>query len=104
MSDPKTDEGKARLSVMVKTQDGFEIAEHDLQLRGPGEFYGTRQSGLPDFRLANILHDVEIIQIARDAAFDLVRSDPLLEAPEHQDLKRAIKRFWGEKLALIQVS
>jgi ATP-dependent DNA helicase RecG len=104
LGDPHTDEGRARLQVMTKTGDGFEIAEHDLQLRGPGEFYGTRQSGLPDFRLANIIHDVEVIQLAREAAFDLVHSDPHLEAAEHQKLKRAIVRFWGDKLALVQVS
>jgi ATP-dependent DNA helicase RecG len=104
MGDPRTDEGKARLGVMTKTQNGFEIAEHDLQLRGPGEFYGTRQSGLPDFRLANIISDVEIIQQAREAAFALVNADPHLQGEEHDALKRALRRFWGEKLSLIQVS
>jgi ATP-dependent DNA helicase RecG len=104
LGDPRTDEGRARLQVMTKTGNGFEIAEHDLQLRGPGEFYGTRQSGLPDFRLANIIHDVDVIQLAREAAFDLVQNDPHLEAGEHQKLKRAILRFWGDKLALVQVS
>lgn len=104
MSEPRTDEGKARLGVMTKTQNGFEIAEHDLQLRGPGEFYGTRQSGLPDFRLANIISDVEIIQQAREAAFALVHADPHLQGEEHDALKRALRRFWGDKLSLIQVS
>jgi ATP-dependent DNA helicase RecG len=104
MGDPRTDEGRARLQVMTKTQDGFEIAEHDLQLRGPGEFYGTRQSGLPDFRLANIITDVETIQQARLTAFDLVAADPNLEAEENQALRGALMRFWGEKLNLVQVS
>ncbi|MBV9467795.1 MAG: ATP-dependent DNA helicase RecG, partial [Abitibacteriaceae bacterium] len=104
LSDPKTDEGRARLSVMTKTQNGFEIAEHDLQLRGPGEFYGTRQSGLPDFRLANIIRDVDMIQRAREAAFELIERDPYLEAEENQPLKEALMRFWGEKLSLVQVS
>ncbi|HEY0076123.1 MAG TPA: ATP-dependent DNA helicase RecG [Abditibacteriaceae bacterium] len=104
LGDPRTDEGKARLGVMTKTQNGFEIAEHDLQLRGPGEFYGTRQSGLPDFRLANIISDVEIIQQAREAAFALVQANPHLQGEEHDALKRALRRFWGEKLSLIQVS
>jgi ATP-dependent DNA helicase RecG len=104
LGDPRTDDGKARLQVMTKTQNGFEIAEHDLELRGPGEFYGTRQSGLPDFRLANIIHDVDIIQVAREAASELVQSDPHLQAPQHQKLRRAILRFWGDKLALVQVS
>ena len=104
LGDPKTEEGRARLGVMTKTQNGFEIAEHDLQLRGPGEFYGTRQSGMPDFRLANIIRDVEVIQQAREAAFELVQRDPHLEAEEHQTLKQALMRFWGEKLSLVQVS
>lgn len=104
LSDPKTDEGRARLSVMTKTQNGFEIAEHDLNLRGPGEFYGTRQSGLPDFRLANIVRDVDTIQLARDAAVQIVSADPHLESPEYRPLVQALRRFWGEKLNLVQVS
>jgi ATP-dependent DNA helicase RecG len=104
LGDAKTDEGRARLAVMTKTGNGFEIAEHDLELRGPGEFYGTRQSGLPDFRLANIIRDVEIIAQAREAAFALVQTDPHLQLPEHRVLAEALKRFWGEKLSLIQVS
>jgi ATP-dependent DNA helicase RecG len=101
---PKSDEGKARLNAMCKTQNGFEIAEYDLQLRGPGEFYGTRQSGLPDFRIADILNDVEIIAEARQAAFNLVAEDPHLEAEEHQVLSEAVVRFWGAKLPMVQVS
>ena len=104
LGNPKTDEGRARLSVMTKTQDGFEIAEYDLNLRGPGEFYGTRQSGLPDFRLANIIRDVDIIARAREAAFELVAADPHLQWDEHQVLKDALRRFWGDKLSLVQVS
>ncbi len=104
LSEPKTDEGKARLNAMCKTQDGFVLANYDLQLRGPGEFYGTRQSGLPDFRIADILNDVEIIAEARQAAFDLVTEDPSLEHPEHQDLREAVLRFWGDKLPRVQVS
>jgi ATP-dependent DNA helicase RecG len=104
LGDPKTDEGRARLRVLTKTQNGFEIAESDLQLRGPGEFYGTRQSGLPDFRLANIIRDVDTIALAREAAIELVKSDPHLELPEHQVLRDALRRFWGEKVSLVQVS
>ena len=104
LSDPRTDEGRARVSIMTKTQNGFEIAEHDLQLRGPGEFYGTRQSGMPDFRLANIIRDVDVIQQARAAAFELIQQDPYLEAEELQPLRRALMRFWGDKLNLVRVS
>jgi len=104
VADPRTDEARARISVMTKTQNGFEIAEHDLNLRGPGEFYGTRQSGMPDFRLANIIRDVEIIAQARQAARQLLESDPHLSAPEYAPLHRGLKRFWGDKLNLVQVS
>lgn len=103
LGNPKTDEGRARIKVMTKTQNGFEIAEHDLELRGPGEFYGTRQSGLPDFRLANIIRDVDTIALAREAAAELVHSDPHLEADFHQALRQALRRFWGDKLSLIQI-
>ncbi len=104
LADPKGDDGKARLNVMVKTQNGFEIAEHDLQLRGPGEFYGTRQSGMPDFRLANLIEDIDVIALAREAAQDVVQADPTLEWPEHQALERGLQRFWGDKLNLVRVS
>jgi ATP-dependent DNA helicase RecG len=104
LGDPKSDEGRARLRVMTKTNNGFEIAEHDLELRGPGVFYGTRQSGMPDFRLANIIRDVDTIALAREAAVELVKSDPHLEREEHQVLKDALRRFWGDKIALVQVS
>ena len=104
LANPKTDDGKARMQVMTKTQNGFEIAEHDLQLRGPGEFYGTRQSGMPDFRLANIVSDVDVIQLAREAAWEIVNADPHLEWEEHQPLVRALERFWGEKLELVRTS
>jgi ATP-dependent DNA helicase RecG len=104
LADAKTDEARARLQVMTKTQDGFVIAEEDLQLRGPGEFYGTRQSGLPDFQLANIITDIEVIQLAREVAAELIAGDPHLLAPEHQAMKRELGRFWGEKIEKVQVS
>ncbi|RYG73164.1 DNA helicase RecG, partial [bacterium] len=104
LANPKTDEGKARLQVMTKTQNGFEIAESDLQLRGPGEFYGTRQSGMPDFRLANIVSDIDVIELAKDAAWEIVSADPHLEWEEHQPLLKALERFWGEKLDLVRTS
>ena len=104
LADPKGDEGKARINVMCKTQNGFEIAEHDLQLRGPGEFYGTRQSGMPDFRLADLIEDIDVIAQAREAAMEVVEADPNLEWPEHGALERGLERFWGDKLELVRVS
>ena len=74
-----SDEARARTQFMEKTTDGFKIAEFDLEMRGPGEFLGTRQSGLPGFKLANLVRDVKILQEARTAAFDLLQSDPNLQ-------------------------
>jgi ATP-dependent DNA helicase RecG len=87
MSGPKVSrEGRARLQAMVDTTDGFKIAEFDLQLRGPGDFLGTRQSGLPEFQLANIAEDQDILAQAREAAFTLNEQDPQLALPQHQVL------------------
>jgi ATP-dependent DNA helicase RecG len=85
-----SDEGKRRLQVMTETQDGFKIAEEDLILRGPGEFLGTRQSGLPGFRLANLVRDVEVLTLARKAAFEVLERDPKLESPDNILLHRAL--------------
>ena len=104
LANPKTDDGKARIQVMTKTQNGFEIAEHDLNLRGPGEMYGTRQSGMPDFRLANLVTDGDAILEARAAANEIVEADPRLEWDEHVALNRGLERFWGDKLDLVRVS
>ena len=104
LSNPKSDEGKIRLNVMCQTQNGFEIAEEDLKLRGSGELYGTRQSGMPDFRIADLINDIEVIQLARQAAVELVSGDPHLELPQHGVLKSALQRFWGDKLSLVQTS
>ena len=80
-----------RLQAMVETTDGFRISEIDLELRGPGEIGGTRQSGLPDFRHANIITDTEIIVDARTDAIEIVDRDPMLRKPEHQRLRRGLK-------------
>ncbi|MGQ9525896.1 MAG: ATP-dependent DNA helicase RecG, partial [Armatimonadota bacterium] len=92
LADPRTPEGQARLDVMVNTNDGFRIAEEDLRLRGPGEFYGTRQSGIPDFRIADIVRDISILEQARSDAQELVGSDPQLRHAEHQVLAEEVRR------------
>ncbi len=74
---------RGRLKVMLDTTDGFRIAEEDLMLRGPGEFYGTRQHGMPDFRLARMARDAGVLEEAREAALWLVEQDPDLARPEH---------------------
>ena len=92
MAEPKTEIGRARMEIMTETRDGFRIAEEDLRLRGPGEFYGTKQSGIPEFMIADIVRDMDILTETRDAAFALVESDPELARPEHQGLKLALAR------------
>jgi ATP-dependent DNA helicase RecG len=81
-----------RAAIMEKTSDGFVIAEEDLNLRGPGEFLGTRQSGLAGFKLANLVRDLDLLQSARQAAFEVLRLDPDLVRPEHQNLRVYLER------------
>jgi ATP-dependent DNA helicase RecG len=88
-------EARERTEFMEKTTDGFRIAEFDLQMRGPGEFMGTRQSGLDGFKLANLIRDVELLQKARTAAFKILETDPKLSKPEHQGLRAALLKTHG---------
>ena len=76
---------------MAQTTDGFLIAEEDLKLRGPGDFYGTRQSGLQPLPFVDILRDVPVLKEARDEAFTLLQADPSLSRPEHAALKAAVR-------------
>lgn len=102
-SDSLSEEGMKRLRVMEKSMDGFAIAEADLELRGPGDFLGTRQAGLPDFRVGNILRDGMILEEARQAAFELVERDPELSLPDHLYLRRELRRRWGGRLELATI-
>jgi ATP-dependent DNA helicase RecG len=83
------------LRAIEETQDGFVLAEKDLELRGPGDFFGVRQSGLPALRLAN-LSNVRILETAREEAQAMFRQDPALTMPEHQALVEQMSRFWQE--------
>ena len=86
------EDGQKRAEIMEQHSDGFKIAEKDLEIRGPGEFLGTRQSGLAGFKLANLVRDLDLLQLARKAAFDVVEKDPDLKDPEHIHLKQALER------------
>ncbi|MFS4461196.1 ATP-dependent DNA helicase RecG [Bdellovibrio sp. HCB2-146] len=90
-----SEEGRQRTEMMEKTTDGFKIAEFDLEMRGPGEFMGTRQSGLSGFKLANLVRDMTILQQAREAAFEVLRIDPQLKKSEHQGLREELLREHG---------
>ena len=87
--------GRERLDIIEKTHDGFQLAEEDLRLRGPGEFFGTRQSGLPDLRMAK-LSDVPLLELARAEAIKLFQTDPNLEKPEHRLLTEELARVWQQ--------
>lgn len=95
-----TQSAQQRLKAMVNCSDGFAIAEQDLLIRGPGEFLGTRQWGVPEFRVADLVRDSQLLEQARDEAFLLVQQDPHLAFPEHQELKTTMLRRWKTKLEL----
>ena len=96
----RSDEARRRLKIMEKTTDGFKIAEEDLNIRGPGEFFGIRQSGLPDFRVANLIRDAKILNEARKEAFELVRKDPLMKDPDNFFLREVLKQRWKGRFEL----
>jgi len=89
-----------RLRAMEREHNGFKIAEADLALRGPGEFLGTRQSGMPDFRLANLLRDSELLMTARKEAIDWLVKDPELRSAQSSGLVEVLKHRWGTRLQL----
>ena len=93
MADGDAAESSRRLSVIEESQDGFRLAEEDLKLRGPGEFFGTRQSGLPDLKVA-LLSDVRVLEDARREAQDIYARDPLLQQEEHLALAQRVRTFW----------
>ena len=95
------DEARERLNAFSRTNDGFKIAEEDLRMRGPGEFFGTRQSGLPDLRAADIIRDANLLEAAREEAFSLIRQDPELKSCP--GLGELVRRKWKGKLGLISV-
>lgn len=92
-----SDEARQRTEFMEKTNDGFKIAEFDLEMRGPGEFMGTKQSGLPGFKLAHLVRDVDLLQKARQAAFQILKEDSKLQRPEHQYLRAELLKTHGPK-------
>ena len=95
-----TQTAEQRLKAMVHCSDGFAIAEQDLRIRGPGEMLGTRQSGIPEFRVMNLVRDATVLEQARQEAFALMERDPQLSHPDHRLLKAVVLRKWQAKLDL----
>ncbi|MGD0597385.1 MAG: ATP-dependent DNA helicase RecG [Sedimentisphaerales bacterium] len=102
--DTENEVAKSRLEMMERSNDGFEIAEHDLKLRGPGELFSTRQHGLPDLKIANIIDDYDLLVMARRCAFELVTHDALLTGPTHKNIRQALITKFGDSLGLADVA
>jgi ATP-dependent DNA helicase RecG len=99
-----TEEGDRRLDAMVRTNDGFQIAELDLELRGPGEFFGTRQAGMPSFRVANIIRDRDLLEMAkREAAAVIKGPNAEITQPEIDHAIRHMRQRWQNTYGLVEV-
>ena len=94
-------ETRERLGIMVKSNNGFEIAEKDLEIRGPGDFFGIRQHGLPEFKLANLLKDITVLKLSNDAAKELLEKDPQFKLEENKVLKQELFTKYNEQLVNI---
>ncbi len=99
--EPTSPEAEARLSAMLETEDGFVIAERDLRIRGPGDYFGTRQSGLPLFRIGNMLRDEDILEDAKREARELVEAGGLAAAAG-AELRRHVVSIWGQRFGLLE--
>ncbi len=103
ISEPTTEEAEQRLKAIAATTDGFQIAERDLEIRGMGDFFGTRQSGLPPLRVAIIPDDMELLQLAQRDAQALIDADPFLTSDAHKPLRKVLLQQYGEAMGLIDV-
>ena len=101
VAEPNNPTAQQRMDVLVETNDGFRIAEEDLRIRGPGQIFGTKQHGLPELKVADLVEDFDLLRMARRDAFEIVDEDPDLAAPHNQQLKRMMLKMYAEKLGLI---
>ena len=100
ISDQETENAISRMDVMASTDDGFKIAEEDMAIRGTGEVFGKRQHGLPELALADLNQDIEVLEQAREEAFKLIKDDPSLSAPRHNQLKEKVISKFKDTFAL----
>lgn len=98
-----SDEANERINAMCQYSDGFKLSEIDLEMRGPGDFFGTRQSGLPEFRFSNIVRDVRILQNAREDAAEILADDPELSHSKNTVIKEVLIRKWRKELQYIEI-
>lgn len=101
MNEGKGKVAKERMSIMEKTNDGFLISEKDLEIRGPGEFFGIRQHGLPELKITQFPRDMKILKAAQEVSFDIINKDPELELPEHKAIKRLVKNMFNNESLII---
>jgi len=104
LADPATPAAESRLRAITQTSDGFEIAQLDLALRGPGEFFGTRQHGLPEFKLADLSSESDLFELARQDSQSLLAADPNLTNPVHVQLRAALRNQFGTSIDLPQIA
>jgi ATP-dependent DNA helicase RecG len=95
VASPRTEDAEQRLEALTKYQDGFKLSEVDLAIRGEGTLFGSRQSGMPDLKVAKLLRDMDVLVEARREAFALVAGDPTLKRPDHRPLRREVKDLLG---------
>ena len=96
LSDSQDEKARERLRTLCRSENGFEIAEKDLELRGPGEFFGTRQHGLPPLKLANLYRDRKLLADVQVSLAELAERDPLLETRENQPIRQALDTRYGQ--------
>ena len=92
IADGKSETSRERMKIMTETTDGFELSEFDLKLRGPGDFFGNKQSGLPDFKMADLIHDYRALEVARSDAAQMIRSEDFWKNPEYEGLREYLAR------------
>ncbi|WP_444644485.1 ATP-dependent DNA helicase RecG [Caproiciproducens sp. R1] len=97
ISDAQNEETVARLKTMCATNDGFQIAEQDLKLRGPGDFFGHRQHGLPELKIADMVHDMDLLKEAQSVAREILSMDAELESPQHRGLRAEVKQLFENR-------
>jgi ATP-dependent DNA helicase RecG len=104
IADPTTEDGKARVEAIISTTDGFVIAEKDLEIRGPGELFGSRQAGVAPFKVADLPRDLELLRMARRDAEAWIEKNPTLGGAQDSLLRKRLLKKYGETLGLGDVA